>query len=250
MTALGVRGVLISTAPFGDVMTCIERWIAVRGRGVVCCANVHLIETARRDPRVARAVAEAELVLPDGAPVAWVMRRLGANHVRRISGSDIFAELCARSSARGYRHFFLGSTEETLRLATANLERRTIRIAGTYAPPYVPLAAMDLEDAVRRINETEPDILWVGLGAPKQELWISATRPLLSVPVVCGVGAVFDFVAGTKPRAPRAVQRAGLEWAFRVGVEPRRLWRRYLTTNASFIAGVPGILAQGGRFGG
>ncbi|MFN2629780.1 MAG: WecB/TagA/CpsF family glycosyltransferase [Gaiellaceae bacterium] len=248
MTALQVRGIPISTAPFDDVMASVERWIADRSQGVVCCANVHLIETARRDFRVARAVGEAELVLPDGAPVAWVMRRLGATHVRRISGSDVFAELCARSSERGYRHFFLGSTEETLRHLRLELAHRGLRV-GTYAPPHAPLEAMDLEEAARRINEKGPDILWVGLGAPKQELWIRAARPLLSVPVICGVGAVLDFAAGTKPRAPRALQRAGLEWAFRLAVEPRRLGRRYLTTNTSFIAGVPRMLAQGERFG-
>jgi N-acetylglucosaminyldiphosphoundecaprenol N-acetyl-beta-D-mannosaminyltransferase len=242
--SVNVRGTAVAAvSSVEEVVARIERLIEKRdGGAAVYFANVHLIETARRDPTVTKALARAELVVPDGAPVAWAMRRLGAPHVRRVTGSDVFEALCARS----HSHFFLGSSSETLALLEWRLTSRHpgIRIAGVHAPPFQQLDAMDLSDAARRIEDAAPDILWVGLGAPKQELWIERARELLTVPVMCAVGAVFDFASGAKRRAPKAVQRAGFEWAFRLAVEPRRLVGRYVVTNARFLAGMPGVLTE------
>jgi N-acetylglucosaminyldiphosphoundecaprenol N-acetyl-beta-D-mannosaminyltransferase len=242
--SVNVRGTAVAAVSSVDqVVARIEQSIEKRDRRrAVYFANVHLIEAARRDPAVARALAGAELVVPDGAPVAWAMRRLGAPHVRRVTGSDVFDAVCAR----GHSHFFLGSSSETLALLVWRLRSRHpgFRIAGMYAPTFQPLDAMDLAEPAARIEDAAPDILWVGLGAPKQELWIERARELVTVPVMCAVGAVFDFASGTKRRAPEAVQRAGFEWAFRLAVEPRRLTGRYLVTNARFLAGLPGVLAN------
>jgi N-acetylglucosaminyldiphosphoundecaprenol N-acetyl-beta-D-mannosaminyltransferase len=174
------------------------------------------------------------------------MRRLGASSAKRISGSALFDALCSRSSIRSYTHYLVGSSPETLRQMQAQLSARYpgIQIAGLLSPPFAPVEAMDVEAASDRINAASPDIVWVGMGAPKQELWITKARPLLTAPVVCGIGAVFDFVAGTKRRAPTLLQRLGLEWAFRLLLEPRRLASRYLRTNATFVFGMPGLLIR------
>jgi N-acetylglucosaminyldiphosphoundecaprenol N-acetyl-beta-D-mannosaminyltransferase len=212
-------------------------------RGYACLVNVHLVETARRSPSVRAALHGAALNLPDGAPVAWLAGRIGRSRVPRVTGSDLFAALC---EAGRHRHFFLGSTPETLRRLVETVQRDfpDVQICGVDSPPFRPLSEGESRELAARVNEARPDIVWVGLGAPQQELWMRANRARLHAPVLIGVGAVFDFASGTKPRAPRWLRRAGLEWVHRLVTEPRRLWRRYLVTNSRFLAHVPGALAR------
>jgi len=233
-----VLGVGITACSLPEAVDAIELWIKRRERGVVCFANVHVVETASRDRELAEALAEAELVLPDGAPVAWALRWLYGERAIRVPGADVFAELGRRSAFAGYRVFLLGSTVDTLgRLSRAMAETYPgIDVCGVLSPPFAELGQVDLRALASRVNEARPDIVWVGVGAPKQEKWMRALRPQLEAPAIAGVGAVFDFASGGKPRAPIVLQRAGLEWAHRLAQEPRRLWRRYLITNATFVA--------------
>jgi N-acetylglucosaminyldiphosphoundecaprenol N-acetyl-beta-D-mannosaminyltransferase len=163
--------------------------------------------------------------------------------VKRVTGSDLFEALCSR---RRRRHFFLGSTQETLDCLTravANLYPQA-EICGAYSPPFGPFGERECAEMVGRANSAMADIVWVGLGAPKQELWLHANRSALTAPAVIGVGAVFDFASGTKPRAPVWMQSTGLEWAHRLLTEPRRLWRRYLFTNTSFALRAAGAVIR------
>jgi N-acetylglucosaminyldiphosphoundecaprenol N-acetyl-beta-D-mannosaminyltransferase len=216
----------------------LERRVELREPTVVCFANVHVIELARRDAELRRSLDEASLVLADGMPVAWACRLLGKKSAVRVAGHDFYDELCARTEGTGVRHFFLGSTEETLERLVAATRRRfpKLEIAGMLSPPFRPLTSQDHLSIAAAVDTAGAEVVWVGLGAPKQEILLSALRPLVTAPVLLGVGAVFDFASGTKRRAPRWMQRAGLEWLYRLASEPRRLWRRYLVTNVSFSA--------------
>ena len=228
MKTTDVIGTRVCTAPLSVVVDELERRIVTRERTYVCFANAHLTATARRDARTADALDGAGFVLADGAPVAW------AAGTERIAGADVFEALCDR--ARGDRHFFLGSTPEVLAGLSADVAERHagVHVCGTYSPPFGPALFDELPSITERINEARPDVLWVGLGAPRQEQWMQAARSLLDVPLMLGVGAVFEFVAGTKRRAPSWMQRTGLEWGFRLALEPRRLAGRYLATNTAF----------------
>jgi N-acetylglucosaminyldiphosphoundecaprenol N-acetyl-beta-D-mannosaminyltransferase len=225
-----VIGSRIDAAPRDVIVQELERCIAEQRREYVCFVNAHLAATARRDERLADALDAAGFALADGAPVAWTAR------TPRVAGSDVFEELCDRSPALGYRHFFLGATDETLALLRTRVAARYpgIEICGSYSPPFGPELFECVDEICERVNDARPDLVWVGLGAPKQELWMRRARPLLEAPLVLGVGAVFDFAAGNKRRAPQFMQRFGLEWMHRLVSEPRRLWRRYLVTNTAF----------------
>jgi N-acetylglucosaminyldiphosphoundecaprenol N-acetyl-beta-D-mannosaminyltransferase len=230
-----VLGTQVVAAPLVEVCDELERSIKTERRAYVCLANVHVVETARRNPELAQSLGEAAMVLPDGAPIAWVAgRRLGMP-VRRLAGPDLFEELCRRSPSAGYRHFFFGSTPETLAALTSCVSERHpgIRIAGSISPPFSPRVE-PRRDSIDEINAARPDIVWVGLGAPKQECWMRLARPDLHAPLLIGVGAAFDFASGKKTRAPRLLRAMGLEWAYRLAHEPRRLGRRYLVTNTTF----------------
>ena len=235
MRRLDVLGAPITAGSLGDVCSELERWIAARRRAYVCLANVHVVETARRDPELEQSLREADMVLADGAPIAWIARRRAGEPVPRIAGSDLFEELCRRSVETGHRHFFYGGTPETLARLTARLRELHpgIRICGSLSPPFSPAVEVR-RDLIDEIEAARPDVVWVGLGAPKQKRWMRRARGLLEAPLLVGVGAVFDFASGTRARAPRRLQRLGLEWAFRLAQEPRRLGCRYLVTNTAF----------------
>lgn len=243
-----VLGLPVASISRAEACAELARWIAERRRSYAVLANVHVIETARRLPQVAEALAGAGLVLPDGAPVAWCVSRSTGVRSERVTGTDLLEGLCRVSAEHGYRHFFYGSTLETLEALVAALERRYpgIAIAGALAPPFVPAPALPPDDAAA-INAARPDIVWVGLGAPKQDLWMRLARPQLEAPVLVGIGAAFDFASGRKPCAPEPLRRAGLEWLFRLAHEPRRLWRRYLVTNTTFVLGLVQARLEGGR---
>jgi N-acetylglucosaminyldiphosphoundecaprenol N-acetyl-beta-D-mannosaminyltransferase len=215
----------------------VERLLAHGRSGYVCFANVHLVEVARKDPLVRGALSDAVLVCPDGAPVAW-LAHARAGTAERIAGSDVFDELCSRSSDGRYAHFFVGGTDETLRRLTDNVRETYdgIRVCGMYAPPFAVDLTSQAPEIARRVNEASADVVWVGLGAPKQEILMRELVQHFEHGVALGVGAVFDFASGTKGRAPAWMQKLGLEWAHRLSSEPRRLWRRYLVTNSRFLA--------------
>jgi N-acetylglucosaminyldiphosphoundecaprenol N-acetyl-beta-D-mannosaminyltransferase len=192
---------------------------------------------ARRDRRYRAVLNEGDLNVPDGMAVVWALRLLGVRS-ERLAGADAMDLLAARPA--GWSHYLYGGTVE----AVARLEDRLrsrhpdIEVVGVESPPFAPLPGLDVRDAADRIRAAGADLLWIGLGTPKQDLVAARLRDLEAAPVILCVGAAFDFVSGTKRRAPAWVQRAGLEWAFRLASEPERLWRRYLLGNPAFLWGV------------
>ncbi|RVU44341.1 WecB/TagA/CpsF family glycosyltransferase [Rubrivivax rivuli] len=216
----------------------IATWAAQRESRVVCICNVHSVVTARQDPAFHAAIEQADLATPDGAPVAWMLRQLGAAGQARVSGPDLMADYLHEAAARGEAVFLYGSTEATLQALQKLLPLRHpgLRIAGAISPPFRPLTPEEDEAHVRAINASGAGTVWVSLGCPKQELWMAAHRGRVQA-VMLGVGAAFDFHAGTVARAPAWMREHGLEWLHRLASEPRRLWRRYLVTNTLFVWG-------------
>jgi N-acetylglucosaminyldiphosphoundecaprenol N-acetyl-beta-D-mannosaminyltransferase len=239
LNGVEVLGVRLDALGLGEATRCIDSWIASGTKGFVCLVNVHVVETARKSPELREALRDSGLNLPDGAPVAWLAGRKMGRRIGRVTGSDFFAAVCGGTRRR---HFFLGSTEPTLVNLIEAVETCYPRaeICGAHSPPFRTLSGKDSADIAARVNESSPDIVWVGLGAPRQEVWMLRNRDRIDAPVLAGVGAVFDFASGVKRRAPDWVQRSGLEWVHRLASEPRRLSGRYLSTNSSFLTRAAG----------
>jgi N-acetylglucosaminyldiphosphoundecaprenol N-acetyl-beta-D-mannosaminyltransferase len=237
---VAILGVGVSAIDMPIALELIDEWISNGDHQYVCVTGVHGIMESQRDPRLRDAHNRSGLTTPDGMPLVWAGRAAGARHMERVYGPDLMLSLCDLARARGFSSFFYGG-----RPGVANrLARRLqglypgLRVAGTYSPPFCEPSAAEDEGIVRLINETKPDVVWVGLGTPKQELWMAAHTARLDASVLIGVGAAFDIHAGLSPQAPGWMQRSGLEWAFRLAHEPRRLWRRYLYNNPRFLADI------------
>jgi N-acetylglucosaminyldiphosphoundecaprenol N-acetyl-beta-D-mannosaminyltransferase len=203
----------------------------------LACANAHSVVMARRDPAVARALNRFDVVLPDGIGVVLASRLRGGAIPGKIGGPDLFRAVNELADAvGGCSYFFLGSTAPTLALIAARLRERYPRIAlaGTHAPSFGELSDAESLAIVRRINQVRPTVLWVGMTAPKQELWVSRYGPRIDARVIGCIGAAFDYFAGTK-RRPARLAACGLLWAYRLATEPRRLWRRYLVSSPLFV---------------
>jgi len=179
----------------------------------------------------------AGMVTPDGMPLVYLSRLAGHPQTTRVYGPDLMARVCEDSVGVGYTHFLYGATDATLARLRERLSARFpgLRIVGSYAPPFRPLTEAERDRVSAEINRSAPDIVWVGLSTPKQELWMADFRARLEAPVLIGVGAAFDFHAGTVRQAPRWMQPLCLEWCYRLFVEPRRLWKRYLVNNPLFL---------------
>jgi N-acetylglucosaminyldiphosphoundecaprenol N-acetyl-beta-D-mannosaminyltransferase len=232
-----VFGVGVSAIEMSEALDVIEGWIQQHKPHYVCVTGVHGIMESYRNGDMQRIHNAAGLVTPDGMPMVWLAHRHGYRHVRRVYGPDLMLALCEYSASASYRHFLYGGAKGVPERLAENLLRRfpKLNIVGTYSPPFVPLSHEEDEEIVQAINESNPDIVWVGLGTPKQERWMAAHVNRLTAPVLIGVGAAFDFHSGEKSQAPRLMQQSGLEWLFRLLCEPRRLWRRYLVNNSQFI---------------
>lgn len=204
--------------------------------GYVCVANVHMVTTARRDPRLLEAMRRALWVTSDGMPLVWALRRGGHKEACRVAGPDLLCDLLAAAEKESLPVYFYGGDGETAaRLKDVLVERYPrLIVAGVDAPPALALEPVVEPVFVERLNASGAALLFVGLGCPKQEYWMAAHAPHLKA-VSLGVGAAFNFLAGTVRRAPGWMQNLGLEWLFRLLAEPRRLWRRYLVTNSLFI---------------
>ncbi|MFY9509559.1 MAG: WecB/TagA/CpsF family glycosyltransferase [Rubrivivax sp.] len=235
---LPVLGAPIDVLDAGAAVQRISRWARARESRYVCICNAHSVVTASADPAFRHAVEAADMATADGAPVAWMLRRQGAAEQRRVSGPDLMLDYCAHAAATGEALYLYGSTEATLAALRRQLLLRwpALRIAGCESPPFRPATADETAETVRRINASGAGTVWVSLGCPKQELWMAARRGDVQA-VMVGVGAAFDFHAGTVARAPQWMRSAGLEWLHRLCSEPRRLWRRYLVTNTAFVLG-------------
>jgi N-acetylglucosaminyldiphosphoundecaprenol N-acetyl-beta-D-mannosaminyltransferase len=205
----------------------------------VCTGNMDHLSTIHRDARFRAIYDEADLVLADGAPVVWLSRMFGGTPLReRVTGSDLFWELARASAKTGVRLFFLGGIPGAANLAAEAVHKEfpTAQVCGTDSPSFTEFSTAEEQARIRAIvRAAQPDILLVGLGAPKQEMWIHANKDLLGVPVSIGVGGTFEMAGGVRRRAPLWMQQAGMEWIFRFAQEPRRLWRRYFGKDLPFF---------------
>lgn len=206
---------------------------------VVSTCTVYTLMKAREDARVDAALRRADLLVADGMPLVWLQRRRGYPAAERIYGPDLMIRLCAPGDhAPPLRHFLYGGQPGVAERLTERLRQSNpkIEICGSLSPPYRPDIATTVDPAaVEQINASGANVVWVGLGSPKQDVWMHTYRQHLDAHLLIGVGAAFDFLSGSKPQAPRWMRRSGLEWLFRLVTEPRRLWRRYLIYNARFL---------------
>lgn len=205
--------------------------------GYACFCNVHVLETAQRDAAVMAALAGARVVFPDGAPLVWMQRWSDGGPAERVGGPDLMESVVRQGRTVNLRHALYGSTPSTLADLETALKRRHpgARIVASIAPPFGSRTEAEVSAELVSLRAAEPDVVWVALGAPRQELWAARYAAALSPALVIGVGAAFDFIGGRKRRAPVWMQRTSLEWLHRLLMEPRRLARRYLVTNSRFL---------------
>jgi len=235
---LDVLGVGISAVTPRMAVDEIARWVETGERTYVCVTGVHGVMECQRDPALRRVHNASGLTVPDGMPMVWAGHRAGASWMRRVYGPDLMLAVLERAAEKGWSSFLYGGAEGVPELLGERLAGRIpgLKIVGEYSPPYRPLTADESAAVVATINASGADLVWVGLSTPKQELWMAEHRDRLDAPVLLGVGAAFDFHAGLKPQAPDWLQRHGMEWAYRLAKEPRRLWRRYLRNNPAYLA--------------
>ena len=236
LTRCSILGVDISVLNMRlAVSYIIDNLSELSGR-YICLCNVHTAVTAYDDAEYADIENGAAIVLPDGKPIASEQRRRGYAQAERVAGPDLMTALFDASEDGSIRHFFYGSAPETIQALKGSLKEKypSLNIAGMYSPPFRPQNSAEDEADTARINDGCPDIVWVGLGAPKQEKWMAAHQGRIHG-VMIGVGAGFDFHAGTVKRAPVWMQRAGLEWFFRLTQDPGHLLKRYLYTNTRYL---------------
>jgi exopolysaccharide biosynthesis WecB/TagA/CpsF family protein len=226
---IAILGVPFDNVTLAEAVVEIESMVASHQPHYLVTANVDFLVQAQSDLELRHILTDADLVLCDGTPVLWASRLLGNRLPERVAGADLVPVLLGIAAEKKYRVFFLGATPDSARQAVNRLQREhpSLLIVGHYSPPFSALMEMDNDEIKRRIHEAQPDLLFVAFGCPKAEKWIALHYLELGVPVAAGVGATIDFLAGRVKRAPRWMQRAGMEWVFRLVQEPRRLWRRY-----------------------
>lgn len=214
----------------------IAHWASTRESRVVCICNAHSAVTYRRDPDFAHVIENADMATPDGAPLAWLLRKIGVEDQERINGPDLMWKYCHQAETTGERTFLYGSSQITLDRLKKKLSKSfpNLVVAGAYSPPFRELTSDEDDQIVQAINNSRANVVWVSLGCPKQEKWMHEHRGRINA-VMIGVGAAFDYHAESIKRAPLWMQRNGLEWLHRLASEPKRLWKRYLVTNSLFV---------------
>ena len=227
----------VSAIRMHDALSAFQGWIENHEPNYVCCVPAHAVMEAYDHPELRKVYTESGLNTPDGMAIVWLLRRVGHKQVERVYGPDLLLAACEYGLTQGWRHYFYGGTPKAVEMLVSKLSKRfpDLQVAGVESPPFQTLDEMETDEAVERIQSTAPDIVWVGLGSPKQEQWMHDHVGKLGIPVLVGVGAAFDFLSGAKPQAPRWIQRAGLEWLYRLVSEPRRLWKRYALGYPRFV---------------
>ncbi|WP_217996489.1 WecB/TagA/CpsF family glycosyltransferase [Piscicoccus intestinalis] len=235
-----ILGVHVSVTNPDDAMWRINDWIHHRDRQYICVSDVNALLHASKDNELRDFYNNSGLTLPDGMPLVWAGRRAGFTDIERVCGPDLLPKVLQASAHLGWRNFFLGGAEGVAQRLADSMQQRFpgLPVAGVECPPFRELSPAEKDELIGRVNDARPDIVWVGLGAPKQERWMAEFRPRLEAPVLIGVGAAFAFHVGDVRRAPRIFQRSGLEWAYRVSQEPGRLTRRYAIAVPQFLSGV------------
>ena len=238
-TKFTVLGIAVNAVQIADVVAQMECWISERSTcHFIAVTDMHSVTVANHEPSFKHVLNSADMVVPDGMPIVWLGRLQGCPLKRRVYGPELINSFCQETTSK-YRHFFYGGGPGVaILLANTLKDKYGINVAGSYSPPFRTLSKVEDQEVVAHINATKPDVLWIGLGAPKQEYWMYEHRPRLRVPVLIGVGAAFDFNTGRVRQAPRWMREHGLEWLFRLWQEPRRLWRRYLINGSEFLFNV------------
>ncbi len=234
---LNVLSVGISMIDMARALALMEHWIISRQRAYVCVCTVHTVMECQYNPGLRDMVNYADLATPDGMPLVWLGRWAGYRHVSRVYGPDLMQAFCQRSAPAGYRHFFYGGAPGVPEVLAQRLcqDYPGLVVAGAYSPPFTPPTPEREREEIARINAAHPDVVWVALGTPKQDRWLSEHRDQLEAPVLVAVGAAFNILSGRLRQAPLWMRRSGLEWCWRLFQEPRRLWRRYLLFNPLFL---------------
>jgi N-acetylglucosaminyldiphosphoundecaprenol N-acetyl-beta-D-mannosaminyltransferase len=247
-----VLGVPLAITDYELALDWIDEMVAARQPGYVCVCNVHAVMASAEDPELRTALLRSSINVPDGQPLVWAMNALGESLEDRVYGPELMARACERAADNAQRFYLYGGRNQgALVQLSLNLRQRYpgVQIVGGYSPPHRPLTDEESAGVAAEINRTKPDVVWVGIGVPKQEKWMVRMRTQLEAPVLIGVGAAFDFHAGLVPQAPKVLQDRGLEWAYRLAQEPRRLWRRYLRYNPRFVSAFARQLAAHRRAG-
>ncbi|GAB4555790.1 MAG: WecB/TagA/CpsF family glycosyltransferase [Anaerolineae bacterium] len=245
IATINLLGVAVSAVNMPSAVQQIHAWIRAKTPQYVCVSNTHSLVACRKEATLRQIHNKAGMVTPDGMPLVWLSHWAGQTQVSRVYGPDLLLAVCEYGQAFGFKHYFYGGAVGVADQLAARLTAHfpALQVVGTYAPPFRELSAHEDQIITAQIASSGADIVWVGLGMPKQEYWMSEHTAKLPQ-VLIGVGAAFDFHAGVKRQAPRWMQQRGLEWLFRLGTEPRRLWRRYLTTIPPFV-----VLALAQRLG-
>jgi N-acetylglucosaminyldiphosphoundecaprenol N-acetyl-beta-D-mannosaminyltransferase len=234
---ISILEVPVSIINIAGAVDRVAAWIDRGETRYVCVPDVYNVMLAQQNPALMASLRGADMVAPDGQPLSWLGRWLGYSGIGRVCGADLMAAVCARSASKGWRHYFYGGADGVAERLAARLSDRYpgLVVAGFDAPPFRPLTADEKATTVARIKAARPDIVWVGLGCPKQELWMREHVTQLDSSILIGVGAAFDFHTGRVRRAPPWMRDNGLEWLHRLLSEPRRLWRRYLLFAPRFV---------------
>ncbi|HET6145863.1 MAG TPA: WecB/TagA/CpsF family glycosyltransferase [Candidatus Acidoferrales bacterium] len=233
-----VLGIGVSAVQIGDVVECMQDWIAQRDAcHTIAVTGMHGIMEAHHDAAFKDRLKRASLVVPDGMPLVWLARLKGHDLRRRVYGPELMMSFCEISAQKGYRHFLYGGVPGVAEKLAVELVNRFpgLVIAGAYSPPFRPVTSEEDAEMMKMVSAAQPDVLWVGLSTPKQERWMDEHHNLLTVPVLVGVGAAFDIHSGIKKQAPVWMRENGLEWFFRLIQEPKRLWRRYILYGSEFL---------------
>lgn len=227
---------MIAASNIDAVIRLLYQWAHEPRRRYVVACSLHGLMERETNPQFDEALSGASLILPDGMPLVWLARSNGFRVARRVCGPDLLHAMTSEGARTDIRHFFFGGEPHVAQGLTTLVESRLgpSAIAGHLSPPMLPLADLCTESVARTINETRPNVVWVGLGAPKQEVWMASMRDRLDAALLIGVGAAFGFETGAETRAPAWLRETGLEWTYRLARNPRRLWRRYLRLNAYF----------------
>lgn len=236
MEFCNILGVNIAVTDLSETVRYIEENLEELRGNYICVSNVHTTVTAYEDEEYRKIQNGGALALPDGKPLSIVSKRRGFSNAERVAGPDLMGELFKESEEKVYKHYFYGSTEETLKLLKRKLNEKypKLNIVGMYSPPFKLEVALENDDILNKINSKEVDFLWIGLGAPKQEKWMYIHKNKVNA-IMIGVGAGFDYYAENIKRAPIWMQKCSLEWLYRLMQDPKRLFKRYISSNIKFI---------------
>jgi N-acetylglucosaminyldiphosphoundecaprenol N-acetyl-beta-D-mannosaminyltransferase len=243
---VNILGVKVNAVNMEQTLETVDGWIERGESNYICVTSVHGVMESQRNEKLRQIHNRAGLVVPDGMPLVWLSKHNGHKHVTRVYGPDLMLKLCEHSIVKGYRHFIYGGHPDIPEKLKAKLCELYpgFQVAGMYSPPFRRLSSEEDREIVDKINQAEPDIVWVGLGTPKQERWMAEHIDKLNASTLIGVGAAFDYISGRVKQAPIWMRNCGLEWFFRLMVEPKRLWKRYTRNHPLFVCLVLAQLAH------